>query len=67
MRVFDEYEVAEEELLNHIGIFMENNASLLRHKAGEEGVTEEEDEGRLDASNMHGAPRYHGNKGARRQ
>ena len=30
VRVFDEYELAEEELLNHIGIFLENNASLLR-------------------------------------
>jgi len=53
---------------------MENNASLLKQKmTGEDGVTEEEDDVRLDASNMHGAPRYAhvGNKagigGARRQ
>ena len=50
---------------------MENNASLLKHKvAGEDGLTDEEDDGKLDASNMHGGPRYsHGNKtgGVRRQ
>ena len=69
MRVFDDYEVAEEELLNHIGIFMENNASLLKHKvAGEDGVTEEEDDGKLDAR-FSGQQHAHGNKagGMRRQ
>ena len=64
VRVFDEYELAEEELLNHIGIFLENNVSLLRQQRGEDaGLTEEETDSKLDASNMHGAPRYqHSNR-----
>ena len=42
---------------------MENNGSLLKHKVAGE-MTEEDDDSRLDASNMHGAPKYaHGNAG----
>mmetsp|Transcript_17043 Transcript_17043/g.22954 ORF Transcript_17043/g.22954 Transcript_17043/m.22954 type:complete len:100 (+) Transcript_17043:278-577(+) len=63
VRVFDEYELAEEELLNHIGIFLENNVSLLKHRGEEAVLTEEETDRELDASNMHGAPRYaHANR-----
>ena len=28
--MLDDYEVSEEELYNHIGIFLENNANLIR-------------------------------------
>ena len=37
MRCLEEYEVAEEELYSHIGIFLDNNANLLRNRDEADG------------------------------
>lgn len=46
----DDYEVAEEELYNHIGIFLENNSNLLKGGAGGDNDSEN-DEGLDDSRN----------------
>lgn len=54
VRILDDYEVTEEELYNHIGIFLENNANLIRSGEGDgEGGGDSENnnnEGGLDDS-----------------
>ena len=60
VRVMDDYEVAEEELYNHIGIFLENNANLLKGGAGADKDSEnDEDDSRNDQnfSNQRAAPK----------
>ena len=42
-RVLQEHEVADQELNLHIGMFMENNASLLQHRKQEAQHEEDED------------------------
>ena len=66
----DDYEVAEEELYNHIGIFLENNANLLKGGAGGDNDSENDeglDDSRHDQnySNQRGPPKN--NRAARQQ
>ena len=46
----DDYEVTEEELYNHIGIFLENNANLLKSGTGDNDSENDEglDDSRID-------------------
>lgn len=48
----DEYEVAEEELYNHIGIFLENNANLLQQRSVGGGNDSDNEPGLLDDSRI---------------
>jgi len=42
IRVLEDYEVSEEELYSHIGIFLDNNQNLLRKHDGTNDVSREQ-------------------------
>lgn len=54
IRVIEEYEIGEEELYSHIGVFLENNANLLTKTTDADAFSHDEEQDSRNDINVSG-------------